>query len=379
MKTWTTPWGPLTLSRFPYDEDPALQAWNGADTLILEDFARRHVPSGSLVLVYNDAFGALTAALLMAGYKVAQVSDSALSQRATLWNVEANHVNDDNLFLLDSLSVPEGETVLYRLPRSSDLLEYQLSQISSFLPETGLFIASGMTKEIHTSTLELFEKLLGPTTTTPADYKARLIHTQPQPQPRTASRFPFRWQIPSLHLEIIQHAGVFSSGRLDGGTRMFLEHFPKSSHLQGSIVDLGCGNGLLGLAAAKRSLSAEIFCVDESFMAVWSARESFRINQMGGRGKFLCGDGLEDFDKASIDLILCNPPFHFQNAQTLSIAHKMFQSSVKVLKEKGELWVVANRHLGYHKILGELFPKVATLASDDKYALFRCFKAANPA
>ncbi len=375
MKTWTTPWGPLSLSRFPYDDDPTLQAWSGADTLLLEDFSRRRLPTGTLVLVYNDAFGALTCALLIAGYKVAQISDSALSQRATLWNVEANHLDDQDLFLLDSLSVPEGEVVLYRLPRSADLLEYQLAQISSYLSAQGTFIASGMTKEIHTTTLTLIENLLGPTTTTPADYKARLIHTQPQPQPRPASRFPFRWSIPSLNLEIIQHAGVFCAGRLDGGTRLFLEHFPKASHLNGAVVDLGCGNGMLGLVAAKRSLSAEIFCVDESFLAVWSARESFRINQMGGRGKFLCGDGLEDFDKGSVDLILCNPPFHFQNAQTLSIAQKMFQMSVKVLKPNGELWVVANRHLGHHKLLKELFPRIATVAYDEKYALFRCFKA----
>ena len=61
MKTWTTPWGALSLGRQPYDGDPALQAWSASDT-ILARWALETRPTDGLHVVYNDAFGALTVA-----------------------------------------------------------------------------------------------------------------------------------------------------------------------------------------------------------------------------------------------------------------------------------------------------------------------------
>ena len=50
----------------------------------------------------------------------------------------------------------------------------------------------------------------------------------------------------------------------------FVEHLPRSD-AQRTIVDLGCGNGVIGLVAATRNPQAALAFVDESFMAVASA------------------------------------------------------------------------------------------------------------
>lgn len=378
MKTWTTPWGTLKLSRQPYDGDPALQAWSAADTLLAQ-YALETAPAGErLHVVYNDAFGALSSLLLLNGKSVAQVSDSCLSQRSTLWNLENNRLASDKLFLLDSLTIPQGEAkdeaapqVLYRLPKSHALLEFQLHQIRSLLPPGSILAAAGMAKDIHTSTLEIFERVLGPTVTDLAEQKARLIRTtvagfEPPPNP-----YPSSFKVPSLGVKLVNHASVFSREDLDEGTRLLLQHFPKIGPGPRTIIDLACGNGVLGLAAARRAPEAEVYCVDESFMAVWSARETFRVNELGGRGYFLAGDGLEDFEKESADLILCNPPFHYQNAQTLEIALNLFDQARKVLRPTGELWVVANRHLGHHKSLAARFATVRTAALNERFIVLR--------
>lgn len=378
MKTWTTPWGTLSLGRQPYDGDPALQAWSAADTLLAR-YALETAPAGDrLHVVYNDAFGALSTLLVQNRKTVAQVSDSCLTQRCTLWNLEANGLASDNLFLLDSLTIPHGKAtgdsvpqVLYRLPRSHALLEFQLHQIRSILPPGAVLASSAMVKDLHTSTLEIFERVLGPTVTGLADQKARLIQTtvadrEPPPNP-----YPSTFPVPSLGVRLVNHASVFSREDLDEGTRLMLQHFPKIGPGPKTVVDLGCGNGILGLAAARRAPEAEVYCVDESFMAVWSARESFRANELGGRGFFLTGDGLEDFEKASADLILCNPPFHYQNAQTLEIALSFFDQAKRVLRSEGEFWVVANRHLGHHKSLAARFSTVRTAALTEKYIVLR--------
>ncbi len=376
MKTWNSPWGAFELGREPYDKDTSLQAWNAADAL-LATHAVATGPAGAPHVVFNDAFGALTAVLRSQGCGVIQISDSSLSQRCTLINLEANRLDNQPVQLLDSLTIPVLQEnslppiVLLRLPRSLALLEHQLWQVRQFVPVGAVVAAAAMSKDIHTSTLELFERWLGTTTSSLAESKARLILATVEFRPLQPNPYPTTFELPELKLKLVNHAGVFSREGLDEGTRLLLQNFPKLTLDHRTIVDLGCGNGLLGLVASQRSSEAEIFCVDESFMATASARESFRANGLGHRAKFLTGDGLEDFDKNSVDLILCNPPFHFQNAKTLEVAYGMFDDAKRVLRPNGELWVVANKHLGHHKALAQRFTEVRTAALSPKFIVLQ--------
>ena len=340
MKTWNSPWGDFTLGREPYDRDTALQAWSAADALLARHALTLEVPADAPQVVFNDAFGALTVLLRSQGRYVIQVSDSSLSQRCTLLNLDANNLDNAPLQLLDSLTVPvlkpdsPPPVVLVRLPKALALLEYQLHQIRQFAPVGTVVAASAMAKDIHTSTLETFETLMGPTTSSLAESKARLILSTVTDKTVPANPYPTRWKVPALNASLVNHAGVFSREGLDEGTKLLLQHFPKIGPEVRSIVDLG------------------------------------------GRAQFLTGDGLEDFDKASIDLILCNPPFHFQNAQTLDVAYSMFDDAQRVLRPGGELWVVANKHLGHHKALAQRFPVVRTAALTDKFIVLRAASAA---
>jgi 16S rRNA (guanine1207-N2)-methyltransferase len=371
MNNWPTPWGSLHLSCFPYDADPQRRAWDEADVLLLNELADARLPVDSLVIVYNDAFGALTCALLLAGYKVAQVSDSALSQRSTLWNLEANNLDDENLFLLDSLSVPSGKDVLFKVTANKELMEFQFHQIAQFMTPDARLIASGPSdlEEL----VPRMEKILGPARSIPAATGFFAFQVQKTGNPSIKNPYPRRWNLPSLGVRLVQHAGVFSPGVLHPVTQLLLEHFPRLETLKGKVVDLGCGNGTLGLAVARLSSEAAVYCVDESFLAVWSARETFRANELGGRGKFLCGDGLEDFDKASVNVILCHPPLQFQNTPSLAVAQKMFADAERVLAPGGELWVATERSQGLHLTLGKYFSQLSTAAAT-KTAVVFCAK-----
>ncbi len=54
----------------------------------------------------------------------------------------------------------------------------------------------------------------------------------------------------------------------------------------------------------------------------------------------------------------------------------MFKQSKDVLKEGGELWVIGNRHLGYHVQLRKLFGNCELVASNPKFVLFKAVKRA---
>jgi 16S rRNA (guanine1207-N2)-methyltransferase len=110
-------------------------------------------------------------------------------------------------------------------------------------------------------------------------------------------------------------------------------------------------------------------------MAVASARENF-INAFGNsrEARYQVTNSLEGISKDSADLVLNNPPFHQQHAVGDVVAWKMFQQSKSVLKNKGELWVIGNRHLGYHVKLKKLFGNCETISSNKKFVILKSVK-----
>jgi 16S rRNA (guanine1207-N2)-methyltransferase len=243
-----------------------------------------------------------------------------------------------------------------------------------------------MVKEIHTSTLELFERILGPTTTSLAQKKARLIFAPPQPGlARPRNPWPTTYDLPAgigaaAGLTVTQHAGVFSSERLDIGTRFLVENLPERSNPQ-TVVDLGCGNGVVGLAAGMANPHAEVTFIDESYLAVAAAEATYRAHVGPTRpAQFLVGDGLTTLadggsvERGSVDLVLCNPPQRLHQARSDETAWRMFHESRNALRVGGELWVVGNQTLGYHAKLKRLFGNYETVASNRKFVILRAVR-----
>ena len=141
------------------------------------------------------------------------------------------------------------------------------------------------------------------------------------------------------------------------------------------MVDLGCGNGVVGTAMALADPEAEVLFVDESYQAVASAEATYQANSQGvGKAEFRVGDGLTGVPPASIDLVLNNPPFHSHQAMTDATAWRMFSGARRSLRPGGELWVVGNRHLGYHVKLRRLFGNSQVVASDAKFVILKARK-----
>jgi len=375
MNTLTVPQGTFELHRYPVRSRETLRAWDAADEYLLNQLAETSLPAQPRVLLVNDQFGALSVALNE--HQPVMISDSWLAQRGTLDNFKANGLDETTVTLLDSLAAPQGtfDLVLIKVPKSLAMLEDQLARLRPHLHENTQIIAGAMAKAIHTSTLKLFEKVLGTTRTSLARKKARLIFTEFDPAltPPT-DKYPSRYRLENSDYEIANHAGVFSRDSLDIGTRFFLQHLPESLE-EKHIVDLACGNGVVGLIAAEKNPAARLTFVDESHMAVASAKMNFEA--AFGQERQACfqpTDCLNGIAPDSADLILNNPPFHQQNVVGDFIARQMFRESRRVLKKGGDLWVIGNRHLGYHVQLKKLFGNCEVMASNRKFVILRARK-----
>ena len=382
--------GSYDLARFPVDPRDTLRAWDASDEYLLRQLDGSAALDGTSappvdlsgeVVVLGDRWGALATAL--AGHRPVQISDSYLAQQATRANLARNGIDAEAVRLLSTQDEPPAriDVLLVRVPKSLALLEDQLHRLAPAVHPDTVVIGTGMTTEIHTSTLKLFERIIGPTRTSLAVRKARLVLCTPDPALKpTPSPWPHSYGLPSdlaagaAGLTVTNHAGVFSAERLDLGTRLLLQHLPQLSGPT-RVVDLGCGNGVVGTTVAAQAAEAEITFVDESHQAVASARATFAAGaDPAGKAEFLLGDGLSDVPPGSVDLVLNNPPFHSHQATTDAIARRMFAGARAALRPGGELRVVGNRHLGYHVTLRRLFGNCSTVASNPKFVVLSAVK-----
>lgn len=375
----TTPWGEHVLSRHPEDPRDRLRAWDASDEYLLGHLAEREVPLDGTVVVVGDRWGALVTAL--AAHRPVQITDSYLAREATRANLRRAGVEPASVRLLTTQDPPPDrvDVLLVRVPKSLALLEDQLLRLAPALHEATVVVGTGMVKEIHTSTLRLFERIVGPTRTSLAVKKARLIFAEPDPAlRRPVNPWPLIYRLPDdvgplSGRPVVNHAGVFCADRLDVGTRFFLRHLPDTGGL-GRVVDLGCGNGVVGTAVALADPDAEVLFTDESFQAVASAEATYRANGAAGRAEFRVGDGLAGVPDGSAGLVLNNPPFHSHQATTDATAWRMFTGARRVLRPGGELWVVGNRHLGYHVKLRRVFGNSRLVAGDRKFVVLKAVK-----
>ncbi|MFD4475209.1 MULTISPECIES: methyltransferase [unclassified Streptomyces] len=404
MNRLTTSWGAYDLTRFPEDPRDPLRAWSAADAYLLRHLAgetgeaagaggtsdtgdageagaeAKPVDLSGTVAVVGDRWGALTTAL--AEHGPTMITDSFLAREAARANVARAGFAPDAVRLATTDDAPPSriDVLLVRVPKSLALLEDQLHRVAPALHPGTVVVGTGMVTEIHTSTLDLFERIIGPTRTSLARQKARLIFSTPDPERAPGpSPWPRSYVLDAdsgagSGLTVVNHAGVFCAERLDIGTRFLLRHLP-TGRSGAHIVDLGCGNGVLGTAAAVADPGATVTFIDESYPAVASAEATFRANAADStEAEFVAGDALAAVPAGSVDLVLNNPPFHSHQATSGATAWRMFSGARAALRPGGELWVVGNRHLQYHVKLRKLFGNSQVVASDPKFVVLRAVK-----
>lgn len=374
MPLLDSPFAQLDLIRQPEQANEPLQAFDAADEYLLSHLAQQDLPADCRVLVLNDSFGAL-AASLAGRVQVTSSSDSFLAIQGLEKNLVRNGRTFDAVPWVPASSVPAGpfDRVLIRVPKTLALLEEQLIRLQGQLAPGAQVIAGAMIKHLPRAAGDLLDRYIGPVQASLALKKARLLIATPEAKPPAISPYPTRYRLDQPPIELLNHANVFCREGLDIGTRAFLPHLPGNLG-SARVADLGCGNGVLAIASALHNPEAHYTLVDESFMAVQSARENWQA-ALGEREVVVrAGDGLAGQEPQSLDVVLCNPPFHQQQVVGDFLAWRMFQQAREALVVGGALYIVGNRHLGYHSKLARLFRGVEQVAATPKFVILKARK-----
>ncbi len=374
MPLLDSPFAQLDLIRQPEQHNDPLQAFDAADEYLLSYLAEQQLTPASRVLVLNDSFGAL-AASLEGHVQVTSSGDSFLGALGLEKNLARNGKAFDAVTFLPASQTPTGpfDRVLIRVPKTLALLEEQLIRLQGQLAPGAEVIAGAMVKHLPRAAGELLERFIGPMHASLAVKKARLLIATLADRPHAVSPYPTRYSLETPAIELLNHANVFCREGLDIGTRAFLPHLPANLG-DARVADLGCGNGVLAIASALQNPQAQYTLVDESYMAVQSAAENWRA-ALGEREVLIRpGDGLADQEAQSLDVVLCNPPFHQQQVVGDFLAWRMFQQAREALVVGGALYIVGNRHLGYHTKLARLFRGVEQVAATPKFVILKARK-----
>lgn len=348
-----------------------LRAWDAADEQLLEQTLARFTPeSRPRVLVVDDQFGALT--LGLAPFAPVSFADSYSLALALLVNAPSG---SDITVPSSWIAPPEGpfDLVVMRIPRQVDYLACLLRWVNGVLDPDGTLIAGGMIKHLPDSSAGVFADLVHTREVCPARKKARVIVAAPGEQ--TLRNWADLWKgytLPQTDYNVSAMPAVFSREKLDMGTRMLLPFVTREAGALppgARVLDLACGNGVLGMAALAENPELAVVFSDVSSQAVVSARDNISNAFPDAEAVFHHSDGIPE-DSGHFELILLNPPFHEGGVVGDHIALRLFRQVARHLAPGGKMLMVGNRHLGYHRSLKRFFSGVRQLDADPRFVVF---------
>ncbi len=171
--------------------------------------------------------------------------------------------------------------------------------------------------------------------------------------------------------KFITDAGVFSKKGIDYGSRVLIEamEVPETS----SVLDVGCGYGPIGFAAARLAIKGHVTMVDINERAVELAKENAALNAIHNV-TILQSDVFENVKGQTFDMILTNPPIR-AGKETV---HTIFEEAYDHLKPGGSLWVVIQKKQGAPSAFAKLeaiYGKVNEVCKDKGYRIYRAEKS----
>lgn len=363
------------LRRFPDLEADNLVAVDATDRLVLAEAGGAvQAAAAGRVVVVGDRYGAMTlGAIALYGAEDVRVHQDPLTgEQALAHNAVRVGLTDGFRQLPMAPELFTGATVvLGQLPKSLDALR-EIAQLAAGHAdaEVTVFLGGRVKHMTHTMN-EVLVDSFAEVRASLAQQKSRILMASgPLPAVESgAPAYPLRHHHLDLDLWVCAHGTAFAGTRLDIGTRFLLDFLDRMHPSASTAVDLGCGTGVLAAALARARPRLSVLATDQSAGAVSSALATMAANGISDRVRVLRDDAMSTLPDASVDLVVCNPPFHLGTSVHAGDALKLFDAAARVLAPRGELWTVFNSHLAYARALNRAVGPTRVVGRNTKFTV----------
>ncbi|HEY0333667.1 MAG TPA: class I SAM-dependent methyltransferase [Stenotrophomonas sp.] len=263
----------------------------------------------------------------------------------------------------------QGDATRYALvvvlpPRQREEARALMAQALGRLAPGGVLVACQSNNEGARSGEADLRQLAGPGGNLTKNH-CRVFWTAPQQQahdPVLAARWA-TLDAPRRVLDgrFLSRPGVFAWDRIDPASALLAEQLP--ADLAGRGADLGAGYGYLStevLARCARVTGLDLYEAEARALAM--ARANLAPLAGEARLDYRWQDVTAGIE-AGYDFIVSNPPFHTPAREDRpDIGQRFIAVAAQALRPGGRLFIVANRHLPYERVLNEGFGEVRIAA-----------------
>ncbi|MBR1796468.1 MAG: class I SAM-dependent methyltransferase [Clostridiales bacterium] len=186
------------------------------------------------------------------------------------------------------------------------------------------------------------------------------------------------YRINGMNFRFTTDTAVFSKSSVDKGTELLLEAVIDDIKSRGagrdeSLLDLGCGWGVVGIVLKSVFTLFEVTSVDINSRAVALTRENARLN-LNSPDKIYVSDVLTSVPEEKLfDTVVTNPPVRAGKKTVFAF----YEQSYEHLKENGAIYVVLQRKQGADSTkrkLQELFGNCETISIKGGYHVMKSVK-----
>lgn len=279
-----------------------------------------------------------------------------------------------------SPDLPDGPYahVLVLLPKQVDEAKYWIALALDRLHTGGTLLAAAA-NDAGGNRIEKWFAEAGLTPQSHSKNKARAVWAQ---KPSTLSPILQDWMnagyVQDIEfgdaLSLKSQPGVFSWDRLDEGSRLLTAHLP--ANIGGNVADFGSGIGYLShYLLSNRSGIGNLHLLEADARALACSRQNLADVQGKSTLHFHWADLTAPVQGLPpLDFIVMNPPFHTGKKTDAVLGQRFIATASHHLKKRGELWMVANAHLPYEKLLAEKFQNVTCVIQEYGYKIIRAIK-----
>lgn len=371
--------------------DPALERARDETLEILHGSCPEHPPSPLTRFTLIDDDGTILQRLsrhIQTPFRVTARNDALDAEHALTAHLTAA----ERVHTMEPLSpslVADAELIVGQLPKTNAELRALARLAGRHAHPGAVLVLGGREKYLHRSMNDILLEGFAQVRASRGARKARaLVASTPRGADTPTAELLTTSRLTDTELgeplTVCATPGAFAGAKLDLGTRVLLgvlqdetflaDHPELHADEKPTILDLGCGTGVLASIAARQWPQSRVIASDRSQAAILSTLATAEANELAKRIHVQRDLAASTLPARSIDLVLCNPPFHDGLAVDEDLAAPIFRGAARALRPGGVMLTVFNAHLPHRRALERLVGPTMQLHRDPKFIVTRSIR-----